>query len=188
MQIGQSILNKMTLYHGTIYDFNTIDINRGKPNKDFGRGFYTSRVEQHAVSLAKRNKLIEETRLVKLGRRLTVTAWLYTYEFDMINLEALSVRDFKTADHEWVKFVTKNRASRAKLHDYDIIIGPTANDDTNATIGLYMLGAYGDIDSEEAIDTFLRLILPERLPPQIFFGSQKATDTLVFQGRRQILW
>jgi hypothetical protein len=174
----------ITLYHGTTHDFDAVDVSRGKPNKDFGRGFYTSQTEQHAVSLAKRNRLIENARLEKLGRQQTVTAWLYSYEFDTENLKTLKVRDFKTADREWVKFVTKNRTSRTKLHDYDVITGPTANDDTNAMVDLYMLGAYGDPDSDEAIDTFLRFILPERLPPQMYFGSQKAANMLMLKSRR----
>lgn len=32
----------MKLYHGTNTDFNHIDIDKSKPNKDFGRGFYLS--------------------------------------------------------------------------------------------------------------------------------------------------
>ena len=32
----------MKLYHGTNIDFEKSDIDRSKPNKDFGRGFYLS--------------------------------------------------------------------------------------------------------------------------------------------------
>ena len=40
--------NIIQLYHGTIYDFDKIDVTKGKWNKDFGRGFYTSRDIGHA--------------------------------------------------------------------------------------------------------------------------------------------
>jgi hypothetical protein len=53
-------MNLITLYHGSIYEFDKIDVNKGKPFKDFGIGFYTSRDENHAVRLALRNKQIEE--------------------------------------------------------------------------------------------------------------------------------
>jgi hypothetical protein len=40
--------NLITLYHGTIYEFDKIDVTKGKWNKDFGRGFYASRDVRHA--------------------------------------------------------------------------------------------------------------------------------------------
>ena len=33
----------MILYHGTNKAFDTIDLTKSKPNKDFGQGFYLSR-------------------------------------------------------------------------------------------------------------------------------------------------
>jgi hypothetical protein len=45
---------------------------------------------------------------------------------------------------------------------------------------------YGDPSSELAIRTFLQYILPDRLPHQIFFGTQKATLLLRFVERRAI--
>ena len=30
----------ITLYHGTTHDFTVIDVQKGKPFKDFGQGFY----------------------------------------------------------------------------------------------------------------------------------------------------
>lgn len=44
------------LYHGSIYDFNEINVNKGKGYKDFGKGFYATTVARHAESIAKRNK------------------------------------------------------------------------------------------------------------------------------------
>lgn len=32
------------LYHGTIYDFDEIDVSVGKGYKDFGKGFYATAV------------------------------------------------------------------------------------------------------------------------------------------------
>lgn len=34
----------MKLYHGTNKAFDTIDLKKSKPNKDFGRGFYLSSI------------------------------------------------------------------------------------------------------------------------------------------------
>ncbi|MBW9158412.1 DUF3990 domain-containing protein [Clostridium tagluense] len=54
------------LYHGSITKFDEIDIFKGKGYKDFGQGFYTTGVKEHAVRLAKRNKRIAEDHLEEL--------------------------------------------------------------------------------------------------------------------------
>ena len=36
----------MILYHGTYTDFESIDLTRCMPYKDFGRGFYLTDIEQ----------------------------------------------------------------------------------------------------------------------------------------------
>jgi hypothetical protein len=161
-------------------------VTKGKPFKDFGIGFYTSQDEGHAMRLALRNKHIEERRLSKYSEPYTVTPWLYTYEFDMRDMDRLKVKEFATADREWVEFIVKNRLSNKREHDRDIIAGPTANDNTNATIDLFIIGTYGDPKSDFAINTSLELILPEVLPRQMFFGSAEAVGLLKPKGRRKV--
>lgn len=39
----------MILYHGTNKAFDTIDLTKSKPNKDFGQGFYLSREYNQAL-------------------------------------------------------------------------------------------------------------------------------------------
>ena len=53
------------LYHGTIYDFDDIDVSAGKGYKDFGKGFYATAVPSHAERLAIRNKNIVVKRLLR---------------------------------------------------------------------------------------------------------------------------
>ena len=65
--------NLITLYHGTIYEYEKIDVTKGKGNKDFGRGFYTSRDIHHTERLATRNKFIEEERFALRGMKKNVT-------------------------------------------------------------------------------------------------------------------
>lgn len=43
----------MILYHGTNEPFESIDLSRSKPNKDFGRGFYLSADKEQAMEMAK---------------------------------------------------------------------------------------------------------------------------------------
>ena len=40
------------LYHGSIYNFRSIDTNFGSGYKDFGKGFYTTASKEHARNIA----------------------------------------------------------------------------------------------------------------------------------------
>jgi hypothetical protein len=180
--------NIIALYHGTIYEFDKIDVTKGKGNKDFGRGFYTSRDIRHAERLASRNKSIEEERYALRGVKKNVTPWLYTFDFDLDTLAALNVKEFAAADREWMRFVVLNRESKSKAqqHEYDIVIGPTANDNTRAAIQTVLPLAKGQIMTDKAIDALIALIEPVNLPWQFFFGTQRAADLLCLNERRII--
>ena len=180
--------NLITLYHGTIYKFDKIDVTKGKGNKDFGRGFYTSRDIRHAERLAIRNKFIEEERFALRGMKKSTTPWLYMYKFDLDNLATLDVKEFVTADREWMRFVVLNRESKSKVqkHEYDIVIGPTANDNTRAAIQIIVPLTKGQVMTDRAIDALIALIEPGNLPGQFFFGTQCASDLLCLTERRII--
>ena len=180
--------NTITLYHGTIHEFEKIDVTKGKGSKDFGRGFYTSRDIRHAERLAARNKSIEEERFALRGVEKAATPWLYTFDFDLDNLAMLSVQEFAAADREWMRFVVLNRESKSKVqeHEYDIVIGPTANDNTRAAIQTVMPLTKGQVVADKAIDALLALIEPDALPWQFFFGTQRAADLLRLSGRRML--
>ena len=45
-------MNMIKLYHGSSYDFEAIDLQQGRPYKDFGQGFYASADIGHAMSMA----------------------------------------------------------------------------------------------------------------------------------------
>jgi hypothetical protein len=175
--------NTITLYHGTTHDFSEIDVRRGKSFKDFGQGFYATRNRDHAVNMAIRNRDIELRRLARRGITRNVTPWLYTFELDEGKLDILNVKHFAHADKEWVMFVAKNRTSNPHRHPYDVVIGPTANDQTNPTIQTYLNEGYGEVGSDRAIEILMELLLPFNLPRQYFFGTERATTILVPTGR-----
>ena len=178
--------NIITLYHGSIFEFEDIDITRGKPYKDFGAGFYTSKVREHAVDLALRNLKIEERRTKLHNVDTKSKPWLYEYEFDLSNLSKFKFKEFPSANAEWVKFIVLNRTSKIHRHNYDIVIGATANDQTLLAAQAYLSGLYGTIDDDKAIQTFLQIIEPYRLPLQFYFGTQRAANLLVFRGRSML--
>ena len=66
----------MKLYHGTNTDFSEILLERCKPNKDFGRGFYLTNIRRQAQAMAIRKCEFEETG----------SPVVQVYEFDLRNL------------------------------------------------------------------------------------------------------
>ena len=172
-------MNTITLYHGSSYDFDTIDLRQGRPYKDFGQGFYASTDIGHARSMAARNTEMRnaKSRRHDFGHSI-LESWLYQYQFSRDKAALLAVKEFTEADREWGRFITLNRSSKGATHEYDIVIGPTANDYTNPTIQFYMSGGVGEVGSDAAIDELVRLLLPYRLPSQYFFASQQAIDCL----------
>jgi len=167
----------ITVYHGTTSVFSTIDVSKGKPYKDFGRGFYVTQDYSHARNLAVRNKRFEQARF---GHGCE--AYVYTYTLDLNKAQHYSILEFTVADLDWMRFVLSNRRLREKSHKYDIVIGPTANDDTSLVLKSYFGGLYGDVDSERALQIALEMIESENLPAQICFGSNRAIACLEQKG------
>jgi len=125
-------LNAITLYHGSSYDFDTIDLLQGRPYKDFGQGFYTSADIGHAKSMAERNARMRKSKLRRFdSEHKPIGEWLYQYQIDTDKAANLSIKEFAEADREWGRFITLNRSRKDTPHNYDIVIGPTANDYTN---------------------------------------------------------
>ena len=175
-----------TLYHGTTHDFAEIDVQRGKPFKDFGRGFYLTETYEHARNIAVRNRRIEEERLLVIGDETKLPVFIYTYEFDIKEMSKLDVKRFAAADREWLKFIIANRMNRTRQHEYDVVIGPTANDDTRAAIRTVMNAANGAIMSDAALNLLIEMLEPDNLPEQYYFGTGKAAAMLKLAERREL--
>jgi hypothetical protein len=178
--------NTLILFHGTTHDFSEIDVRRGKPYKDFGQGFYLTGVYERARNIAIRNRRIEEARILVMNDRKRQNVYVYEYEFATQDLDKLNVKKFASADREWLKFIIQNRMSRVQQHDYDIVIGPTANDDTRTSIRTVMNAANGRVLSDAAIDLLIEMLEPNNLPEQYFFGTNKAAALLKLTGRHEI--
>ena len=172
--------SKIRLYHGSIHSFDAIDVTKGKPFKDFGAGFYLSPSKKHSSNLAIRNKHIEIMRYDRKKKKPKISAWLYTYELNSDQLSHLTIKDYPHANTEWMKFVVKNRNNSRPQHRFDIVRGPTANDNTRVSLQAFFAGAYGDINSDNAVETLIAMMEPQKLPIQYFFGSQRAANALIF--------
>ena len=154
----------MILYHGTNADIESIDLTKGLRYKDFGKGFYLTPNRETACRMAQ-----------KRARLFGGTATLITYELDDSALQSdLKVRVFpEKASVEWLLFVDANRdrKSQQPVHDYDIVIGPIADDGVVLQLTNYREGIYSP---EEAA----RLLQDRYLDQQYYFGTEKALNYL----------
>lgn len=155
----------MILYHGTTVDIEKIDLQKSKPNKDFGKGFYLSADKEQAVAMA-------DYKAAQIEGISVVNA----FEFDERNLEdtSLKVKIFKEYDKEWVDFIFANRnnPSSVSVHNYDVVIGPIANDRVGLQIRKYM-------DEEIDLPTFIeRLKYMKGITIQYYFGTERAISLL----------
>ena len=154
----------MILYHGTNADIESIDLTKGLRFKDFGNGFYLTPNRETACRMAQ-----------KRARLFGGTATLITYELDDSAWQSdLKVRVFpEKASVEWLLFVDANRdrKSQQPVHDYDIVVGPIADDGVVLQLTNYREGIYSP---EEAA----RLLQDRYLDQQYYFGTERALNYL----------
>ena len=104
------------------------------------------------------------------------------------NTEGLAVKRFLTADTEWLRFIVANRKSRVSAHEYDIVIGPTADAQTTMIINEYMEELEASGFADDVCGKVIAELMPENLPKQYFFGTEKALTTLQFDKiKRQVI-
>jgi hypothetical protein len=153
----------MKLYHGTNVDFDVIDLTKSNKYKDFGQGFYLTDIRSQAEELA-----------AKKSRLFGGYPVIQEYEFDesLLSSAELKVLKFDKPSTEWAEFIFKNRNRDNNFtHDYDIVIGPIANDGV-----AYLLGRYeeGTLTIEELSDK----LDFKKLNSQYFFGTNKSLKYL----------
>ncbi len=154
----------MILFHGTNTDIENIDLTRGLRHKDFGKGFYLTPERTTAIRMAQ-----------KKARLFGGTPTLITYEMDDDILHSnLKVKVFpEKACTEWLLFVDANRDRKniEPIHNYDIIVGPIADDGVVLQLTNYREGIY----SPEEV---ARLLQDRFLDQQYYFGTEEALKFL----------
>ena len=161
----------MILYHGSNTEIETVDLDKCRPNKDFGRGFYLTTIEEQAEKMAKRVSRIYGGNPV-----------INKYEFDIETAKksGLKIKVFEKPTKEWALFVINNRNQqfdRCSHEDnnrdnrYDIVIGPIANDDLAL---LFRQFSNGLID----VETLVKDMKYKKLTNQYSFHSSEAVDFL----------
>lgn len=153
----------MILYHGSNMPIEQIDLDKSKPNKDFGKGFYLSESEEQAMQMANFKSQL-------LGGEPIVTR----FEFDnaLMHSETLRTNVFEDYSEEWADFVFANREGR-EVEQYDIVYGPIANDKVGLQIRKFKDGT---IDKAEFLNCLKYM---KGITYQYFFGTDAAIKHLV---------
>jgi hypothetical protein len=137
----------MKVYHGSYTVIDEIDLEKGQISRDFGLGFYVTKIRSQAEYWAKR-----------IGNENNTTGVVTEFDFrehayDDFDLKTLRFDDYS---EEWLDFIVLNRAnkSRKQVHDYDIVEGPVADDKLTRRIYAYISGIVFRTDFLEELKFF----------------------------------
>lgn len=121
----------MVLYHGSNTEITAIDLSKCRPFKDFGQGFYLTDLPGQAMRMAMR-----VSRIFKGSPVVTS----FDFDIDEARDEGLAIKTFEAPDREWARFVMRNRdmAVAQPCHDFDIVIGPVADDTISRLLRMYV--------------------------------------------------
>ena len=151
----------MKLFHGSNVEVKEPKIIQSDRRLDFGTGFYLTTSYEQAQRWA------ELTTARRGFGKETITV----FEFDETLIYDLNVLAFDQPDKDWLKYAANNRNNENASDNYDIVIGPVANDRTAPVITAYFAGIY---DEEETI----KRLLPQKLKDQYAFKTSAALDCL----------
>ena len=159
----------MKLFHGTNVTIEQPRIVNRFKTLDFGEGFYTTENEDQAKDFAV--KVCER-------RSPTLVPVVNCYDYNE-DLSQLSVLQFDAPDEKWLDFVVARRKGMASRENYDLIIGPVANDDVFGTIILYEAG---QLDKENAVRNFK----VKKLFNQVVFCNESVLNRLIHLESYQV--
>jgi hypothetical protein len=123
----------MRVYHGSYTRIQEIDLSKCEIGKDFGQGFYVTKIKEQAQFWAGRKGLDNDTQGYVTEFEFNENAFLH---FKLKTLQ------FTGYDESWLDFVTMNRNTTLPqpTHDYDIVEGPVADDRIATRIKKYLKG------------------------------------------------
>jgi len=158
----------MKLYHGSTIGVEKPDLQKCRQATDFGRAFYTTTSFEQAAKWAKIKQKRAKSKTAAVSKTYTLFDCLYAVDY--------KVRHFEKANKEWLVFVINNRRG-IPTEQYDLVMGPVANDSLYATILLYEQGV---ISADAAIEQLKTYTLFD----QLSFHTEKALTALKFSEIR----
>ncbi len=159
----------MKLYHGTNQNFEAIDLQKSKPNKDFGKGFYLSADYEQALNMAH----------IKVEQQQRGEPMVMEFDVDEDAMNVLRLLRFDDYSEQWAEFILANRNSGTgrPVHDYDIVIGPIADD----RVGLQLWKYESQLIDLPTLVSKLKYM--KGMTIQYFFGTERALALLKRVGK-----
>lgn len=149
----------MKVYHGSIQEIAAPLAKAGRPNLDFGRGFYVTDIRKQAEDWAER-----------IALRMLGSPMLNVYELDIDLLSSkYRILKFEDYDKAWLDFIVASRSGETLWKDYDMVEGGVANDRVIDTVEAYMIG-------NMTLEMALGQLAQHRPNNQICLISQAAID------------
>jgi hypothetical protein len=132
----------MKVYHGGYMEIDKIDYEKCRLYRDFGRGFYVTKIPEQAETWATRKGKEKKTKGAVTEFEFIETAFEH-WEF--------TIKRFEGYTEEWLDFIVMNRNEKIRQpsHDFDIVEGPIADDDVAEKINDYIRG---DISKEQFLE------------------------------------
>ncbi|MDR0970188.1 MAG: DUF3990 domain-containing protein [Lentimicrobiaceae bacterium] len=123
----------MKVYHGSFIKIDKIDLEKCEIGKDFGQGFYVTKIKKQADYWAERRGFYNNTEGVVTEFEFNENAFQY------FKLKTLR---FTKYDEKWLDFVAMNRntALPQPTHDFDLVEGLVADDKISTRINFYLIG------------------------------------------------
>lgn len=122
--------SRMILYHGGTEAVMQPDCKKGRPDLDFGQGFYVTLLQDQAEGFARRKARDRKGKPV-----------ISVYEFDYdAAIKDCAYLNFEFYNEAWLDFVVESRSGLKPWTSYDIVEGGVANDRVIDTVELYTIG------------------------------------------------
>jgi hypothetical protein len=168
--MGEKTMKGIIAYHGGTELVEHPVCKFGRPNLDFGQGFYITDIRKQALDWA-----------AQMASRSGKTPVLNRY---LLNRDAIvgeaRCKIFDAYNRDWLEFIVASRRGLHVADSYDYIEGGVANDRVIDTVNLYMAGLMD-------VDTALRRLSEHQPNNQMCILSQPICDKyLIFDGTERI--
>ena len=160
-------MNTLELYHGGEKPVKVPQVVSPKTVRplDFGSGFYTTTSQDQA------RKWIG----IRLRQHAYETGCVshFTVDRNALVESGLKMLVFNGPEEAWFDFVMDNRHTAGFSHDYDIVMGPVANDNVYETLTLFEDGIITKTEAIARLKTY-------KLVDQVLFHTEAALEFLRF--------
>lgn len=147
------------IYHESYMEIEFPEIRKHRFTKDFSWGFYCTKIKEQAEIWAEKFN----TSIVNV--------------YEVKDIDSLNIKRFEDYTDEWLEFVVKCRSG--STHEYDVVIGPIADDTIYDYIEAY---TYGQMNKEK----FFELMKFKYPTHQISFHTIKALDCINFRESYEV--